>query len=813
MALALVGPQSLPELRSLAQKYFSDIISTPEAIQKSSQRELPVERSDDLIFPFIKTGMVIKSKPVKELRDVSLVFALPPVRNMYRANPSRLLGHLIGQKGKGSLFSFLQSTGWVTSINGGTRTSFDDFSLFEISASLTTSGLEHWEEIVTAIFSHLQVIQEASESELALVWEEIKLMSALGFMYEEKSSAYDMAPELAESMLTFEMQHILSAGSLLEDFPYSTFQQFLSRLVSPYNAIVMLRSPTFDWIPNDGGPLDSTIQSTSGESANNLERWYGVPYSETAMTTSQLKAWTPGPSATPVTHLPGANPFIPYELMDTHRKSSSLAERKLRSSPPSMIKTSSEAELERLAIWHSSDEAFGHPRSIINFLLDSPHCYGGDPVYGLVSSVFSQTFAEKFYPSAFAGLRYSAGVGNRGLQLSITGYSPKLCAFAEDVISQFSSEAFWADIPDNIYSNCKDNLVRAISGHLKERPDQLCDVYLRYLLQEGAWLPLDRLAAAQRITKESVRLAATRSLRRSSITTYAHGDLAPDALISLQDKVHGFLGREEPMEVLRELQDKNGYGVTTPVTRPRVLSEEHTRITLAGANDKDENNALVCHFQAAQRSPKTTALLLVIQKLLGEPLFNQLRTKKQLGYIVSLGLTNFGGGLKSMRGFMVRVVSNRFSPWNIEKELGEFLTEQREVLKTYTQTDIDIRVSALITSFQDPPTSFLDEADTFWDQIVEKSPFDWRDQVIEALRALTVEEVNEAAECWLFNRDTRRTVSCMSFGCNHLTSLVTPDVERPPENSSSFKLACASDRIITSLEELTSFRNSIPYAV
>lgn len=36
----------------------------------------------------------------------------------------------------------------------------------------------------------------------------------------------------------------------------------------------------------------------------------------------------------------------------------------------------------------------------------------------------------------------------------------------------------------------------------KERPDTQCDSLLSYLMQENAWLPQERLAAAEQITPE-----------------------------------------------------------------------------------------------------------------------------------------------------------------------------------------------------------------------------------------------------------------------------------------------------------------------
>ena len=48
------------------------------------------------------------------------------------------------------------------------------------------------------------------------------------------------------------------------------------------------------------------------------------------------------------------------------------------------------------------------------------------------------------------------------------------------------------------------------------------------------------------------------------------------------------------------------------------------------------------YLQADFASPRTSALLLLLRRLLGEPAFTELRTKQQLGYIVSLSFTGYG---------------------------------------------------------------------------------------------------------------------------------------------------------------------------
>lgn len=811
MGLCLVGPQPLHELRKLAHDFFSDVPDSSPAPDPMHPAITIADGSDSVegeqseAFPFVKTGSVLRVKPVQEIRDLAILVALPPVRTHYKSNPSRLLGFLLSHKGEGSLFSRLQARGWASTVSAGTRTSFEDFSIFQISVSLTESGLAQWEEVVGCVYEHIRVIRAASVAELQRVWSEIREMSALEFQFSEKQSPYDLATNLAENMLVYRMEHVMSAGALIDDFPEDLFYSFLSRVCNPGKANIILRSPSFDLPEDFSGALAGRKPSTGNE-VYRVEKWYGVPFIETALSDEQLALWQ-SERDEPSTRLPVPNPFIPSELL--HFSFGSLPARKSRSSPPVQLLPQVLSGLQREALWHSYDEAFGHPRTVISILLESPFT-SSHPIYSLMGNMFAQATAEKYFPSSFAGLRFSAGIGARGIQFSFAGYSTRLSTFALNVTQRFCSETFWSSMPDEIFVNCKDSMVRGLRGWTKERPDKTCDVFVRFLLQEGSWLPADRLLAAASITKDEVHSALTSALTRSRALTYCHGILTPSEAEAFHEGVRASVGPDITDDALMEFEREHGWGRKPAPRRARMLRAEHTRIVFPGYNQQDENSALVTYFQAQQRSPKTTALVLVIQKFLSEPLFNDLRTNKQLGYIVSMGLSSFGVGMTAVRGFSVRVVSNRFSPWEIENELGRFLSEQRVAMALYSQADVDARVQSLVKSIQDPPTSYMDEASFFWDSIVDETPMNWFELVIAELEGLTIEEVRASADAWLLDAKARKTVSCMSFGNKHHSDINLQQLTSEPVTASSFpsRAACVW---LESVDDIRAERDLLSY--
>jgi len=185
-----------------------------------------------------------------------------------------------------------------------------------------------------------------------------------------------------------------------------------------------------------------------------------------------------------------------------------------------------------------------------------------------------------------------------------------------------------------------------VNSWFKERPDTQCDTLLSYLLQERAWLPQDKVEAVKEISFESFVKRAVANLNYSRATMYVHGDekFEKDKVIQLRDNLLSIIGPTIEKSVLQQHHDQHQWGIVTDAPNRAKLLEKgsHSIILMPAFNPEDANSALVTFFQTENVSPKLSALLMVIRRVLAEPLFAELRTKQQLGYIVSLATTGHG---------------------------------------------------------------------------------------------------------------------------------------------------------------------------
>ena len=104
------------------------------------------------------------------------------------------------------------------------------------------------------------------------------------------------------------------------------------------------------------------------------------------------------------------------------------------------------------------------------------------------------------------------------------------------------------------------------------------------------------------------------------------------------------------------------------------------------------------------------------------------------------------------------------------------------MFKNYQEEDLKVRVDSIISSLIDPPKVLSDEAGEFWYAILENQKFEWKDDVIDALRKLKVANIIEAGEKYVFDEKRRASVSVLLFG-NGMTDQLTEDNICDEDNS------------------------------
>jgi insulysin len=133
---------------------------------------------------------------------------------------------------------------------------------------------------------------------------------------------------------------------------------------------------------------------------------------------------------------------------------------------------------------------------------------------------------------------------------------------------------------------------------------------------------------------------------------------------------------------------------------------------VAVPNPNEPNSALTyyVHFGSLlePRSRVTAALLI---QILSEPAFNVLRTREQLGYIVSCGQWNAAG--HSEVGMRVIVQSER-APAYLEERVDAFLDEIFTTLTNMPEAEFQEHKHGLEKKWTEDPKNIREECNRYW---------------------------------------------------------------------------------------------------
>ena len=96
-----------------------------------------------------------------------------------------------------------------------------------------------------------------------------------------------------------------------------------------------------------------------------------------------------------------------------------------------------------------------------------------------------------------------------------------------------------------------------------------------------------------------------------------------------------------------------------------------------------------------------------------EKLFDELRTKQQLGYDVSCGVRRTHGVL----GFSIDVTSSKYGPSELERRVDEFLTGFVKELEEMTEPDAHDYAQSLARRLLKPDSGMFEETRQHWSSI------------------------------------------------------------------------------------------------
>ncbi|PQM40259.1 nardilysin-like [Prunus yedoensis var. nudiflora] len=230
-------------------------------------------------------------------------------------------------------------------------------------------------------------------------------------------------------------------------------------------------------------------------------------------------------------------------------------------------------------------------------------------------------------------------------------------------------------------------------------------------------------------------------------------------ILPTDDCLKTFYDPDDKLHVLDELSisDLNLF-------IPELWSQVFIEGLCHGNIDASVKNKLETNSVTEEVLTRMNGVIDLLIEIIREPLFNQLRTKEQLGYIVECGprITY------RVFGFIFYVQSSEYSPVYLQERIDNFINGLEELLEGIDDDLFENYRSGLMAGLLEKDLSLTCETDRYWCEIVGKRyMFDFAAEEAEELKTIHKEDVINWYRTYLQQSSPKcRRLATRVWGCN-----------------------------------------------
>lgn len=697
MKLVVLGKEPLPQLKQWVTEKFS-------AVKNASKW---IERPQVSLFEKDQLPSRLNIVPIKEQRSLILSFPIPASGDYYLSKPVQHISYLLGHEGSGSLFAFLKAKGWVYGLTAGQGVTLGDESTFDVGVRLTDEGLNHIPEIVSYVFQSIALIKKEGVSEW--VHQERLRLANVAFRFQEPSTPIRYVKILAKRMHQYPIQDVLRGPYALDHFAPELINEYLD-LLTP----------------------DRLLMTVSAKELNTdaIDPWFGTHYQLRALPDAFLAKWQNSEIDLALT-VPQRNIFLPEDL--------SVKPLRQTSAKPELIKS-----VDGFALWYKQDDSFHVPRSDFYASIRSPFANNSSKnavLTELYVRAVNDQMNEFAYSARLGGLRFKLYKHMRGIALKISGYNDKQAQLLEQVVANLKQP----NISPERFALLKNQLMRELDNANYRRPYKQILSELTSLLLQDYWDKKQQRVALETLEQVDLENFIPQLFDKISIIGLAHGNVYPEEVLAVADSLE---------QLLRE---ENKPGIV-PVSRVNKLAQGKNLVHQVPIDHGD--SAISVYFQGSDTSFSNRAKFKLLAYTLSSPFFQDLRTEKQLGYVV------FSATLPIMKvpGIVFTVQSPSADPVVLENSVEEFLKNYAANIVSMTDEVFESYKRGLLTRILFKEKSLSERTARYWTEVNNGyHDFDSRDQLAQAIKNVTKNDFQQAYYRYLLS-DARKRVVVRSFG-------------------------------------------------
>jgi len=606
---------------ALTHKEINDAVM--EIFSDFRPQKINPQQTRDKIFK----GLTLPSITTAVLDDrLILCFEIDTTYGLYKTKPHWILNYLINTKRKGSLSKRLKSLGLATDVWSSIQT-FSFSSLLFVEFKPTAKGISVPNELISEFFSYMDLINKKGYPEY--LFQEQKAISLLGFKYKEQNEGMVVVKDVARLMHYYPAKDTVSYNDVIFEYGQQDFKKMLGHIKLD-NMKVLLCDP------------EATCDTT--------EKYYDIYY-ETKLLNINLKI------DNSVFEYPEANRFIMYEPV--------LCNDDANNTEPYLLIND-----KRGKAWFLQDSVLKLPMLYINLMILSPEV-NKDPYSKLLSIIYtrlvSEMLEETLDEAGEAGLSFGIDRDDKGISLFFTGYSQKMPMLITEVISLLKVRS----IDEKILDSLKVELRNDYSSLIEGSSLSLAQYFKYQLIHKHSISFNEYIDLVEKVTVYDVVGFIKRTYERIYLDSHIYGNISPSRINELYDVMFAELGSIELPESNRPNNAVINYG------------KGNSFVYCVKTNSLD--HCWSAYYQFGVRDIKLSAAIQLGNMFLSSYFFDNIRGKKQLGYLAETRTEFF----EKVLGISFVILSDEKKPDELAKHAEETLNNFPKYLQNVSKQAFD----------------------------------------------------------------------------------------------------------------------------
>lgn len=357
------------------------------------------------------------------------------------------------------------------------------------------------------------------------------------------------------------------------------------------------------------------------EVKSSIEPHFRTTYWEQTLTKEILESWY-NPSLDQSLHLPPINPYIPQNL---DLLNETLME-KDNSRAPSKVYAEN-----GISLWYLYDNSFFTPKAEVIIKLASPAKYKdarNSAIGELFCSLVKDSINEQLYLASMAELDVHIHSEDASINIRVSGFNDKICQLAIDcvltllrfdqnIINGTCTQETLSRVLEEYTRNCQNRQMKAAKVSTTGR--------------------LLALKPTKFSPSELLQVLSNESMSFQSIQSFLQEFRAN---LCVEILVQGNVNEQESISLAKSISSECQGNSSIEQQIVNLTTESISILSVLVDNPLEKNVGVEIYFQLGSFSVESVSMLDLLDKLISEPVFDTLRTKKQVSdFIVTVRLS------------------------------------------------------------------------------------------------------------------------------------------------------------------------------